>query len=115
MGQTYVLETAGYRIGVTLQETPAVADSATVVVEFVLDRPLGDVAVPSVPTLITVCDVSRLVAYCDAPIARLQQHPDSVSEVFVLLELGLQVQALAGEVQAGDDGELRAGFSYQPG
>jgi hypothetical protein len=48
-------------------------------------------------------------------IARLQQHPDSESDVFVPLELGFQVQALAGEVQAGDDGEFSVRFFVNVG
>ena len=115
MVQKYVLETEGYRICFTLQETPAAKESAEVVVELALDRHLGDVAVKSVPTLMTVRDLARLVAYFEAHIARLQQHPDSESYVFVPLELGFQVQALAGEVQAGDDGEFSVRFFVNVG
>src|SRR5262249_60445744 len=63
----------------------------------------------------TVRDLSRLVAYFEEHIARLQQHPDSESDVFVPLELGFQVQALAGEVQAGDDGGVRVRFFVNVG
>jgi hypothetical protein len=115
MVQKYVLETEGYRIGFALQETQATQESADVVVELILDRNLGNVAVQSVPTLMTVRDLSRLVAYFEAHIARLQQHPDSESDVFVPLELGFQVQALAGEVQAGDDGEFSVRFFVNVG
>ena len=115
MVQKYVLETEGYRICFALQETQAAKESAEVVVELILDRNLGDVAVQSVPTLMTVRDLSRLVAYFEAHIARLQQHPDSESDVFVPLELGFQVQALAGEVQAGDDGEFSVRFFVNVG
>src|SRR4029453_9240655 len=88
----------------------AAKELADVVVELVPDRNLGDVTVQSVPTLMTVRDLSRLVAYFEEHIARLQQHPDSESDVFVPLELGFQVQALAGEVQTGDDGEFSVRF-----
>jgi hypothetical protein len=115
MVQKYVLETEGYRVCFALRETPTAKESAEVVVELVLDPNLGDVAVQSVPTLMTVHDVSRLVAYFEAHIARLQQHPDSESYVFVPLELGFQVQALAGEVQAGDDGEFSVRFFVNVG
>jgi hypothetical protein len=115
MVQKYVLETEGYRICFVLQETQAAKESAEVVVELSLDRSLGDVAVQSVPTLMTVHDLSRLVAYFEAHIARLQQHLDSESDVFVPLELGLQVQALAGEVQAEDDGEFSMRFFVNVG
>ena len=115
MVQKYVLETEGYRICFALNETQAAKESADVVVELVLNRHLGDVAVKSVPTLMTVRDLSRLVAYFEAHIARLQQHPDSESYVFVPLELGFQVQALAGEVQAGDDGEFSVRFFVKVG
>ena len=63
MVQKYVLETEGYRICFALQETQAAKESADVVVELILDQNLGDVAVKSVPTLMTVRDVSRLIAY----------------------------------------------------
>jgi hypothetical protein len=115
MVQKYVLETEGCRICFALQETPAAKESAEVVVELVLDRNLGDVTVQSVPTLMTVHDLSRLGAYFAAHIARLQQHPDSESSVFVPLELGFQVQALAGEVQTGDDGEFSLRFFVNVG
>jgi hypothetical protein len=115
MVQKYVLETEGYRICFALQEIQAAKESVEVVVELILDRNLGDVAVQSVPTLMTVRDVSRLVAYFEAHIACLQQHPDSESYVFVPLELGFQVQALAGEVQAGDDGEFSVRFFVNVG
>jgi len=115
MVQKYILETEGYRILFNLKETQAAKESADVVVELVLNRHLGDVAVKSVPTLMTVRDLSRLVAYFEAHIARLQQHPDSESYVFVPLELGFQVQALAGEVQAGDDGEFSVRFFVNVG
>jgi len=115
MVQKYVLETEGYRICFALQETQAAKESADVVVELILDRTLGDVSVQSVPTLITVRDLSRLMAYFEEHIARLQQHPDSESYVFVPLELGFQVQALAGEVQAEDDGEFSVRFFVNVG
>ena len=111
MVQKYVLETEGYRICFALQETLATKESAEVVVELILDRNLGKVAVKSVPTVMTVRDVSRLVAYFEEHIARLQQHPDSESPVFVPLELGFQVQALAGEVQGGTMASLACAFS----
>jgi hypothetical protein len=115
MVQKFVLETEGYQICFALQETQAAKESADVVVELILDGNLGDVAVKSLPTLMTVRDLSRLVAYFEAHIARLQQHPDSESYVFVPLELGFQVQALAGEVQAGDDGEFSLRFFVNVG
>jgi hypothetical protein len=115
MVQKYVLETEGYQICFALQETQATKESAEVVVELILDRNLGNVAVQSVPTLMTVRDVVRLVAYFEEHIARLEQHPDSESYVFVPLELGFQVQALAGEVQAGDDGEFSVRFFVNVG
>lgn len=115
MVQKYVLETEGYRVCFALQETQAAKESMEVVVELVLDRNLGDVAVQSVPTLMTVRDVSRLMAYFEEHIIRLQQHPDSESSVFVPLELGFQVQALAGEVHAGDDGEFSVRFFVNVG
>jgi hypothetical protein len=115
MGQKYVLETDGYRIYFDLQKTQATQESVEVVVELVLDPHLGDVTVQSVPTLMTVRDVYRLVAYFEAHIARLQQHPDSESSVFVPMELGFQVHALAGEVQAGDDGEFSLRFLVNVG
>ena len=115
MVQKYVLETEGYQICFTLQATQATQESAEVVVELILDRSLGNVVVQSVPTLMAVRDLSRLVAYFEEHIARLQQRPDSESYVFVPLELGFQVQALAGEVQAGDDGEFSVRFFVNVG
>jgi hypothetical protein len=115
MVQKCALETEGYLICFALQETQAAKESAEVVIELILDRSLGNVAVQSVPTLMTVRDLSRLEAYFEEHIARLQRHPDSESYVFVPLELGFQVQALAGEVQAGDDGEFSVRFFVNVG
>ena len=115
MVQKYVLETDGYWICFDLKGTQAAKESVEVVVELVLDRNLGDVAVKSIPTLMTVRDLHRLVAYFEEHIALLQQNPDSESYVFVPMELGFQVHALAGEVQAGNDGEFSVRFLLNVG
>ena len=115
MVQKYVLEADGYRICFDLKETQAAKESVDMIVKLVLDKNLGDVAVQSVPTLMTIRDLYRLVAYFEEHVARLRQNPDSESYVFVPMELGFQVQGLAGEVQAGNDGEFSVRFLVNVG
>lgn len=115
MTQKCVLETDGYQVSFDLKETPIYAEDVEMVVELVLDQYLGSIAAQSVPTLIAVRDLYRLVEYFEAHIAQLLRHPDHESSTFVPMELGFQVQALAGEVQAENAGEFSLRFLVNVG
>lgn len=104
------LETDGYRILFELTAFNAVEKYADVVIEFRLNPLFGEVAVKSVPTLIAISDLQRLVAYFDRHIADLKQNPDSESYTFITTDLGFQVQALSGEIRSQNDGEFSIRF-----
>jgi hypothetical protein len=65
---------------------------------------LGGLTVHSAPTAIQENDLRGLIAYFEDHIARLQQDPDAESATFTPLELGFQLQALAGDVESADEG-----------
>lgn len=115
MTRKCVLETEGYQVSFDLKETQVSKEYVDMVVELALDQHLGSIAVKSVPTLIAVRDLYRLVEYFEAHITQLQQYPDCESSTFVPMELGFQVQALAGEVQAESAGEFSVRFFVNVG
>ena len=115
MTKKCVLETDGYQVSFDLKETQVSKKYADMVVDLVLDQHLGSVAAKSVPTLIAVRDLYRLMEYFEAHIAQLLWDPDRESSTFVPMELGFQVQALAGEVQAENAGEFSLRFFVNVG
>lgn len=76
------------------------------VVEISAVPQLGGISVKSVPTFMAIDDLRGPISYFDQHIAALQQNPDHEADIFVHLELGFQVQALAGEVRSENDGEF---------
>ena len=60
-------------------------------------------------------DLYRLATYFEEHIVQLLQNPDGASSTFVPMELGFQVQALAGEVHAENDGEFSVRFLVNVG
>lgn len=98
-----------------LKAFDAMEKHADVLVEFRLNPLIGEVAVKSVPTLIAISDLQRLVAYFENHIADLKQNPDSESYTFVTTDLGFQVQALSGEIRSQSDGEFSIRFMVNVG
>lgn len=115
MTRKCVLETEGYQVSFDLKETQVSKEYVDMAVELALDQHLGSITVKSVPTLIAVRDLYRLVEYFEAHIAQLLRYPDCESSTFVPMELGFQVQALAGEVQAENAGEFSLRFFVNVG
>ena len=60
-------------------------------------------------------DIQRLIAYFKQHIANLRTNPDHQSQAFVPMELGFQLQALAGELYPDDDGEFTLRFMINVG
>ena len=115
MDKTCILETAGYRVAFSLRAVQTSREYVDLLVEFTLDQHLGGIVLQSVPTCITARDLSRLAQYFEAHMAQLLRHPDSESSTFVPMELGFQVQALAGEVEAENAGEFSVRFLLNVG
>jgi hypothetical protein len=115
MGKKCVIETDGYRVSFDLKDMQASKEYIDMIVEFTLDQHLGDIMVKSVPTFIAASDLYRLATYFEEHIAQLLQNPDGASSTFVPMELGFQVQALAGEVHAENDGEFSVRFLVNVG
>jgi hypothetical protein len=115
MGRKCFLETDGYRVSFDLQDIQTSKENVDMIVEFILDQHLGGIMVKSVPTFIASSDLYRLATYFEEHIAQLPQNPDRASYTFVPMELGFQVQALAGEVHAENDGEFSVRFLVNVG
>jgi hypothetical protein len=115
MDKKCILETEGYRISFSLKAVQDSKEYVDMIVEFTLDQSLGGTIVKSVPTFIASDDLYRLVAYFEEHIAQLPQHPDREASTFVPMELGFQVQALAGEVYAENDGKFSVRFLLNVG
>lgn len=115
MGKKCFLTTDGYRVSFCLKEVQASKEDVDIIIEFILDQHLGGIMVKSVPTFIALSDLYRLATYFEEHIAQLLRNPDSESYTFVPMELGFQVQALAGEVHAENDGEFSVRFLVNVG
>lgn len=115
MDKKCFLETEGYRILFALKDVQASQEYVDMIVEFTLDQHLGGIMVKSVPTCIASSDLHQLVTYFEEHIAQLLRNSDRESCLFVPLELGFQVQALAGEVYAENDGEFSVRFLLNVG
>jgi hypothetical protein len=107
MTKKCILKTDGYQISFDVRNVASADEYVDVAVELILDQYLGDIVVKSTPTLIALHDLSRLVKYFERHMVQLLHHPDYQSEIFLPMELGFQIQALAGEAYTENEG----GFS----
>lgn len=110
-----LLETEGYQILLELRSLETSKKDVDMIVEFTLNPHLGSISVQSIPGLIALKDLQRLITYFEEHIDRLKQDPDSESYTFVTYGLGFQVQALSGEVRSPDDGEFTVRFMVNVG
>ncbi len=108
-----LLETEGARITFELEK--ATEQHFNLAIQFALDPHLGGFSLNSPPTFITTSDIQRLIAYFEQHIAHLRTNPDHESQPFVPMELGFQLQALAGELYPDDDGEFTLRFMIYVG
>lgn len=108
-----LLETEGTHITFELEK--ATEQQFNLAIQFALDAHLGGFSLNSPPTFITTSDIQRLIAYFEQHIAHLQTNPDHESQTFVPMELGFQLQALAGELYPDDDGEFTLRFMINVG
>lgn len=100
---TATLNAYGYRVVFHIARAARSAQQADVSVEVYL----GDASTSimrSTTTSMATIEFKRLGSYFDEHISLLAREPGHVSEVFVPLELGLQIQALSGEVDSDADG-----------
>jgi hypothetical protein len=97
------LNAYGYRAIFHIACAAHSAQQADVVVEVRLDN-AGASIMRSMLTSVATSDLQRLGAYFDEHISLLAKEPGHVSEVFVPLQLGFQIQALSGEIDSNDDG-----------
>jgi len=109
------LETHGYQVLFKLNDIQDSQEYINMVIELRLDPHIGDIMVRSISTFIALNDLRRLASYFAEHIARLQENPDSESDTFVPMELGFQVQALAGEVTPDNEGEFSIRFLLNVG
>lgn len=104
------LKTEGYTITFELfgnVRTPDM-DIKTEIEFFLYPHPrLGSLSVRSDITWLFVSDLESLLRYLEEHIVSLQHNPNSVSDIFVNLDLDFTLQAFSGEVQLPNDG----GFS----
>ena len=108
-----LLETEGSRIAFELEK--ATEQHFNLAIHFALDPHLGGFSLNSPPTFISISDIQRLIAYFEQHIANLRTNPDHESQPFVPMELGFQLQALAGELYPDDDGEFTLRFMINVG
>ena len=102
-----VLQAEGFNASISLQQIKDPGyyiNYAEVVVTLNLDPRLGSVTVKSGPTYIKLSELLDLADYFKQHIIQLRENPDCISDNWVPLELGFQVQAYAGEVADENDG-----------
>jgi hypothetical protein len=104
------LTTAGYQVVFHMTRAQRRGDSLDVVVELSVCPELGRFTVKSVPNFVSVADMRRLVHYLEEHISRLIEDASHESVPFVPLELGFQVQALAGDVGSENEGDFTLRF-----
>ena len=108
-----LLQTEGSQITFELEK--ATEQHFNLAIQFALDAHLGGYSLHSPPTFISTSDIQRLIAYFEQHIAYLRTNPDHESQPFVPMELGFQLQALAGELYPDDDGEFTLRFMINVG
>src|SRR4051812_41172119 len=99
-----VLDAGGYRVAFAFDNGDAAREYLDTTVEISLADQPGAFAVKSQPTFLALKDLQRLAAYLEDHVAALQKDPNREAEPFVPLELGFQMQALSGDVDAEDEG-----------
>jgi hypothetical protein len=110
MSYQCLLTTEGYQVSFNLNPRPDLTQYLDLILEFSLTQPGAPLCLQSAPTLMAINDLQRLLDYFEFHLAQLKQQPDSESYPFVPLELGFQLQALAGEIQEDLDGEFNLRF-----
>src|SRR5437868_6257369 len=93
-----VLDTGGFRVVFGLRRASTSTQHVDAVIRLELSPTLNPLAVQSPPTFIALADLRRLSTYLEEHLARLPDAPDRDPGVFIPLELGFQVHALAGDV-----------------
>src|SRR5437588_11301888 len=109
------LETEGFRVVFNLRNPDAAREYVDGRIELSLQPGLSPLSIQSMPTFLGVTDFRQLVAYFEEHLRRLRDDPGAESTVFVPLELGFQIQALAGEVNEQDEGEFTVRFLVNVG
>ena len=115
MAARCTLETEGYQAHFHLERLPRPAGALDARIEVCLREEVGGTSLRSEPTFLRGNELQRLVAYFEGHIARLQTEPNTESPVFVPLELGFQVQALAGDIETANEGEFTLRFLVNVG
>ena len=115
MSTKCILKADGFQIYFNLIKFQKDKKNMDVAIEFHLDPCISEVILKSTPTFIEINDIQRLVSYFEQHIISLQKNPDTESDIFVPLELGFQIQALAGEVRSKTDGEFSIRFMVNVG
>lgn len=113
--QLCVLQAGGYRVAFALRPAPLSSEHFDGTIEMVGAPELGIPSVKSKPMFLSRHDLVRLAAYLENHIASLQEDPSSEAPVFVPLELGFEIQALAGDVFSAEEGEFTLRFMVQVG
>lgn len=107
---TSTLQMEGADVVVHRQSTENAKDHFLAVIEVKLHPGLPALAWRSVPTTLHADDVRRLIAYLDEHGRKLRVNPDREAAVFVPRELGFQVRALGGDLDAAGEGEFTLSF-----
>jgi hypothetical protein len=110
-----LLEAAGYRVAFAFQNGSPAGEYVDTAVELSLAAGLGDITLRSQPTFLALRDLHRFAAYFEDHIANLRKDSSREAALFVPQELGFQVQALAGDVIADDEGEFTLRFMLNVG
>lgn len=107
---TCLLEAYGFQIYFTMEKLKRNKEDTTKknYVDLTVEVRLGpglNLTMKSVPTIVDMNDLNRLVHYLEQHVRNLQQNPDEEAWVFVALD-AFQLQALAGNVLSQSDGEF---------
>ncbi len=108
------LETEGYHVAFHLQQAPRQMGFVDGVIELTLLPELGGASFRSAPTFLSANDLQRLVTYLEEHVAHLRSGANGNGFPLVPSELGFQVAALGGDVEA-DEGEFTLRFLVNVG
>jgi len=110
-----ILATEGFQAIFHLKPLDKELESFDAAIDLILDPDLGAIAMRSIPTFLSLHDCRRLLVYMEEHIWGLRHDATKESPVYVPLEMGFQIRALAGEVNADDEGEFGLRFMLNVG
>ncbi len=115
MGTQLSLEGKGFRAEFQFQQAANSAEHFDATVRLILSASVAGACIESVASFLSIAEFGRLSDYLDNHLLSLRKGARLDTGPFVPMELGFQLEALDGDVDADGEGELSLRFMANVG